>query len=45
MTQADSVLASRSTPKITAVTRRDIFDCLRGEGGPWWGRLDEIDFL
>ena len=27
------------------MTRRDIFDYLRGEGGPWWGRLDEIDFL
>ncbi|MGN9761060.1 hypothetical protein [Streptomyces sp. SD31] len=22
-----------------------IFDYLRGRGGPWWGRLDEIDFL
>ncbi|MEV7438980.1 hypothetical protein ACIQJX_28810 [Streptomyces griseoviridis] len=27
------------------MTRRDIFDYVRGEGGPWWGRLDEIDFL
>ncbi|MGW4728701.1 AbiJ-related protein [Streptomyces shenzhenensis] len=27
------------------MTRRDIFDYLRGEGGTWWGRLDEIDFL
>ncbi|MEH6375507.1 hypothetical protein V7793_14380 [Streptomyces sp. KLMMK] len=27
------------------MTRRSIFDYLRGKGGPWWGRLDEIDFL
>jgi len=26
---------------ITPVTRRDIFDLLRAEEGPWWGRLDE----
>ncbi|MFD9444724.1 hypothetical protein ACFWBR_28940 [Streptomyces sp. NPDC060006] len=45
MTQAEPLLVPQSTPKITAVTRRDIFDYLRGEGGPWWGRLDEIDFL
>jgi hypothetical protein len=29
---------------ITPVTRRDIFDLLREEG-PWWGRLDETEFL
>ncbi len=29
---------------ITPVTRRDIFDLLRKEG-PWWGRLDETEFL
>ena len=29
---------------ITPVTRRDVFDLLREEG-PWWGRLDEIEFL
>ncbi|MFE0808820.1 Shedu anti-phage system protein SduA domain-containing protein [Streptomyces sp. NPDC058848] len=45
MTQSEPSLAPRSMPRITAVTRRDIFDYLRGEGGPWWGRLDEIDFL
>ncbi|MGX1134860.1 hypothetical protein RKD49_007050 [Streptomyces glaucescens] len=45
MTQSEPSLAPRSTPRITAVTRRDIFDYLRGEGGPWWGRLDEINFL
>lgn len=45
MTQSDPSPASRITPRITAVTRRDIFDYLRGEGGPWWGRLDEINFL
>jgi hypothetical protein len=27
------------------VTRRDIFDFLRAEAGPWWGRLSEIGFL
>ncbi|MEU9958634.1 Shedu anti-phage system protein SduA domain-containing protein [Streptomyces sp. NPDC050982] len=45
MTQAEPSLAPQSTPKITAVTRRDIFGYLRGEGGPWWGRLEETDFL
>jgi hypothetical protein len=30
---------------ITPVTRRDIFDLLRAEEGPWWGRLDETEFL
>lgn len=34
-----------STQRITTLTRRDIFDYLCGEGGPWWGNLDEIDFL
>ncbi|MCG8915544.1 DUF4263 domain-containing protein [Actinokineospora sp. PR83] len=32
-------------PRITLLTRREIFDYLRGDGGPWWGRLDEIEFL
>jgi AbiJ-like protein len=27
------------------VTRRDLFDFMRDEAGPWWGRLDEIGFL
>ena len=31
--------------EITPVTRRDIFDFLRSEGGPWWGRLSEVSFL
>ncbi|MFC7723211.1 AbiJ-related protein [Nonomuraea recticatena] len=31
--------------KITAVTRRDVFDYLRAMDGAWWGRLDEIAFL
>ncbi|WNI20221.1 Shedu anti-phage system protein SduA domain-containing protein [Actinacidiphila sp. ITFR-21] len=30
---------------ITAVTRRDIFDYLRGISRPWWGKLDEVTFL
>ena len=33
------------TRRITPLTRRDIFDYVRTEGGPWWGRLDEVDFL
>lgn len=32
-------------PKITKVTRRDIFDYLRAADDSWWGRLDEIAFL
>jgi hypothetical protein len=31
--------------EITAVTRRDVFDFLRAENEPWWGRLSEIGFL
>jgi hypothetical protein len=31
--------------EISSVTRRDIFDFLRAEAGPWWGRLSEIEFL
>jgi hypothetical protein len=31
--------------RISQVTRRDIFDYIRVEGGPWWGRMDEIAFL
>lgn len=27
------------------MTRRDIFDYLRGLSTPWWGRLDEVAFL
>ncbi|MFD7408762.1 Shedu anti-phage system protein SduA domain-containing protein [Streptomyces sp. NPDC059866] len=47
MTQSAASPASHSnsTQRITTLTRRDIFDYLCGEGGPWWGRLDEIDFL
>src|SRR5262249_43835288 len=30
---------------ITAVTRRDLFDYMRANAGPWWGRLDEVAFL
>ncbi|WP_406088833.1 Shedu anti-phage system protein SduA domain-containing protein [Streptomyces sp. NBC_01013] len=32
-------------PSITSVTRREIFDSLRGISSPWWGRLDEVTFL
>ena len=31
--------------RISQVTRRDIFDYLRSEGVPWWGRLSEVAFL
>jgi hypothetical protein len=31
--------------RISQVTRRDIFDYLRTEGRPWWGRLSEVAFL
>jgi hypothetical protein len=31
--------------RISQVTRRDIFDYIRTEGSPWWGRMDEIAFL
>lgn len=31
--------------RISQVTRRDIFDYLRAEGGLWLGRMTEIDFL
>jgi hypothetical protein len=31
--------------RISQVTRRDIFDYLRTEGEPWWGRLSEVAFL
>jgi hypothetical protein len=33
------------TRRITPLTRREIFDYLRTDGGPWWGKLDEVDFL
>jgi AbiJ-like protein/abortive infection Abi-like protein len=48
MTETDRDLFEESTDsgrRITPVTRRDIFDYIRTEGGPWWGRLDELDFL
>lgn len=31
--------------RISQVTRRDLFDYLRTDGGPWWGRLNEVAFL
>lgn len=45
MTQFAASPAPLSNQRITTPTRRDIFDYVCGEGGPWWGRLDEIDFL
>ncbi|MFE3197853.1 hypothetical protein [Embleya sp. NPDC059237] len=45
MTQSAASAAPHSAQRITALTRRDIFNYLSGEGGPWWGRLEEIDFL
>jgi AbiJ N-terminal domain 3 len=40
-----SAQAPGQSREITPVTRRDIFDFLRADAGPWWGRLGEIDFL
>jgi hypothetical protein len=37
--------SSDRSRRISRVTRRDIFDYLRVDGGPWWGRLDEVAFL
>ncbi|MEV5754412.1 hypothetical protein AB0L00_41920 [Actinoallomurus sp. NPDC052308] len=31
--------------RVSRVTRRDIFDYLQTEGGPWWGRLGDVAFL
>lgn len=31
--------------RISYVTRRDIFDYLRTDGGPWWGQMTEVAFL
>ncbi|TXL87236.1 Shedu anti-phage system protein SduA domain-containing protein [Streptomyces sp. IB2014 016-6] len=45
MTQPDPLPAPRGTPRLTAVTRRDIFDYLRGGGAPWWGPRGEVSFL
>jgi AbiJ N-terminal domain 3/Abortive infection C-terminus len=43
----DDLFDERADPArwITQVTRRDIFDYIRTEGRPWWGRMDEIAFL
>lgn len=48
MAQPDyEVLHKRSRKKrqISQVTRRDLFDYIRLEGGPWHGRMDEVGFL
>jgi hypothetical protein len=45
MTQFAASPAPQSTQRITTLTRRDIFVYVCGEGGPWWGRLNEIEFL
>jgi hypothetical protein len=48
MTETDLDLFEESTDpdrRITPLTRRDIFDYIRTEAGPWSGGLDEIDFL
>ena len=44
MTSSDPALA-HEPPAITTVTRRDIFNYLRGMSNPWWGQLDEVTFL
>lgn len=47
MARIDDPLEERDEPppRITPVTRRDIFDYLRTDGAPWWGRVDEVNFL
>ncbi|GAA0393734.1 hypothetical protein Acor_74630 [Acrocarpospora corrugata] len=45
MAQPSTPLARDHQSKITRVTRRDVFDYLRGLDDGWWGRLDETDFL
>lgn len=37
--------AQDNLARITAVTRRDVFDVLRAAEGDWWGPLDEVAFL
>jgi len=37
--------ATGQSREISPVTRRDIFDFLRAEKGPWCGRLSEVGFL
>lgn len=44
MTSTDSARADESRT-ITAVTRRDILEYLRGMSRPWWGKSDEVTFL
>lgn len=48
MVQSPSAVPARAlgqSREITPVTRKDIFDFLRAEAGPWWGRLSETGFL
>jgi hypothetical protein len=44
---ANDQIEQRADPtrRITPLTRREIFDYIRTGGGPWSGKLDEIDFL
>lgn len=37
--------SSQRARRISVVTRRDLFDYLRGAGGPWHGDLEEPAFL
>ena len=45
MAQSSPSTAPAQSHAITAVTRRDIFDFLRAETDPWWGRQSETGFL
>ncbi|MFD8802990.1 Shedu anti-phage system protein SduA domain-containing protein [Streptomyces atroolivaceus] len=45
MTQFVALPAPHSTQRITSLTRREAFEYLKGDGGPWWGRLNEVVFL
>lgn len=40
-----TIPATDRSREISSVTRRDIFDFLRAEPDPWWGRLSETGFL
>ncbi|MFF1401326.1 protein kinase [Streptomyces sp. NPDC058287] len=40
-----SEISNGSSAAITDVTRRHLFDALRGTGATWWGTLDEVTFL
>jgi hypothetical protein len=42
---SETIAVADEAREISPVTRRDIFDFLRAEPDPWWGRLTETAFL